>query len=555
MSLLRKIFRTGGSALVAAMLLAGTAGAGAAQARTVGSGSVRAGSSTDSTSSTGVIDNDSFWTDTSGDLIASQGGGVFRFGNTYYWYGVHYEAADPYAASPTKIYSTAVFSSIDVYSSKNLSDWTFRNRVATPSTALDIPTSKDVTGTAFSAMTSLADASWLGRMGVVYNENTGKYVLIIQMRTSLDSDGTTNNSTLFLSSDTPTGDFTYANLQTQITNVLYQGTGDQTVFTDDDGSDYLVLSNQKGRANQYVARISPEDSLSIEPATWVSYNGSGREGNAMFKANGHYYIASSDLHGWNSSATHIVESTTDDIQGSYGAEYVLSGSEDDYSHVSQTGFFFTVAGTKTDTVVFAGDRWAEFAWNGTGYNQWMPLSFDADTPVLNSLSSWRLNARTGRWNTTRDNNYLLNPDFEADRVSVTEVTGWDTVVADDSPTEDLVTNPTPAGNGTRHAVSLGNEDGFSGGIEQTVTVPAGRYTLALSARAEEGLETATVRITDSRGRSSTLDLLDAVGTGTAWTTASRSGIKLAAGEVTVSVEASAATDATLRVDGLSLTRS
>ena len=36
-----------------------------------------------------TIVNDTFWKDTNGNNIYSQGGGVFQFGDTYYWYGVH----------------------------------------------------------------------------------------------------------------------------------------------------------------------------------------------------------------------------------------------------------------------------------------------------------------------------------------------------------------------------------------------------------------------------------------------------------------------------------
>ena len=37
-----------------------------------------------------TIINDCFWKDTSGNFIYSQGGGIFKFGDTYYWCGVHY---------------------------------------------------------------------------------------------------------------------------------------------------------------------------------------------------------------------------------------------------------------------------------------------------------------------------------------------------------------------------------------------------------------------------------------------------------------------------------
>ncbi|MFJ8955103.1 family 43 glycosylhydrolase [Streptomyces sp. NPDC102381] len=499
-----------------------------------------------------TIQNDSFWEDTDGNLIASQGGGVFKFGNTYYWYGVQYQEAGPYAASPTRKYPKATFASIKVYTSKDLVNWDFKNEVANRSTELNIPPAKDVKGDAFSRMRSIDDASWVGRMGVVYNEATRKYVLVTQMSTSLDTDGKTNAGLLFLESDSPTGDFTYANLETQLPGVLYQGTGDQTVFTDDDGSDYLVFSNQSGRAHTYVARLAPSDSLSVEPAVEVAHNEAGREGNAMFKANGHYYIASSDLHGWNASATHVIKSVGDDPQGPYGAETIMKGTEADYSHVSQPGFFFTVQGKKTDTVVYAGDRWAEFAWNGTGYNQWVPLSFDDDDPVFNSLSSWRLDARSGRWATGVDNNFILNPEFEADRVPVTTVTGWNTTVDEVSPSTRFVSNPTPAGNGTRHALTLGDPAGFAGGVSQENTVPRGTYTLTLSAKTTTGLDKARVRITDSRGRETTLDLRDV---GSSWTKASLEGIKLPSGTATITIEAAAAGGGTVSVDGLALTRS
>src|SRR5262245_4476051 len=40
-----------------------------------------------------VITNDVFRKDTSGNPIYAQGGGVFKFGDRYYWYGVKYNGA------------------------------------------------------------------------------------------------------------------------------------------------------------------------------------------------------------------------------------------------------------------------------------------------------------------------------------------------------------------------------------------------------------------------------------------------------------------------------
>jgi hypothetical protein len=67
--------------------------------------------------------------------------------------------------------------------------------------------------------------------------------------------------------------------------------------------------------------------------------------------------------------------------------------------------------------VYAGDRWSDFAGNGLGYNQWLPISFETGKPVFHSLSEWNINVKEGTWSVAAGNNYCLNPTYEADRVS------------------------------------------------------------------------------------------------------------------------------------------
>ena len=45
-----------------------------------------------------LITNDRFYTDTDGNILYSQGGGIFKFpgDDQYYWYGVRYKEADVY---------------------------------------------------------------------------------------------------------------------------------------------------------------------------------------------------------------------------------------------------------------------------------------------------------------------------------------------------------------------------------------------------------------------------------------------------------------------------
>lgn len=508
--------------------------------------------------SPGTIENDRFWLDTDGDPIFSQGGGIFRFGDTYYWYGVQYAASQYYYDSPSRIYNRAGdgdFVAITAYSSQDLVHWKKENDVATRDTALHIPTSKNKAGTTyFSDMKTLADSVWIGRLGVAYNEKTGKYVLLTQFENP-DPNRVDNAGVLFLSGDSPTDDFEYANLQTVLPGVYdngsgwNKGTGDQTVFTDDDGSDYLVFSYRNGRGRMYVAKISDADSLSIETATQV-YSGTGREGNAMFKLDGQYYIASSDLHGWNTSQTYVVRSLNGQIQGPYSSMYVLPGTEADYSHVTQSGFFFTVHGTEQDTVVYAGDRWANFAWNGLGYNQWMPLSGTGADVEFHSLSRWELNATSGEWAVGPDNNYVLNPDFAADRIAVTSITGWTQTTDAASSTTGFVSNPSPGADASRFALRLGAASGFSGDVHQDVEVPAGLYTLALKANYAGGLAAAQVVVTGADGEDHVLDVPAASG----WRAASLADIALPEGTVRVAVRATGTGGQSLTVDALSLRR-
>ena len=126
------------------------------------------------------------------------------------------------------------------------------------------------------------------------------------------------------------------------------------------------------------------------------FEGKAVKATVCLNTKGGIICALSNIYGWD--ASYVYYMVADDIRGPYSPVndmLVMNGCADDYAHVTQTGFFFTVKGSKQETVVYCGDRWADFAGNGLGYNQWFPLSFDGKTPYFNSLSSWNLDAHTG----------------------------------------------------------------------------------------------------------------------------------------------------------------
>ena len=243
--------------------------------------------------------------------IYSQGGCIQKFGDKYYWYGVKYKEADIYAKNPENGKAgNAAYETFTCYSSDDLVNWKFEG----------YPLTGEPNG-------------WVGRMGVVYNENTKKYVLISQYAPGM----------VYAVSDKPEGPFKIDHIQKTLP-IQNDVTGDQTLFQDDDGRAYIICSSANGRAYQYVIPLRESDFLDIdeenikmlfydEDGSYIDENGevdkkdkTGIEGNCMFKYNGNYYYTGSDLYGWNSSRVYVMQS--DSILGDYNKDTAVS-----YTHL------------------------------------------------------------------------------------------------------------------------------------------------------------------------------------------------------------------------------
>lgn len=363
------------------------------------------------------IKNDSFWNTKDGQPIYSQGGGIFKFNDPitgekkYYWYGVHYEEADVYRNDSSVTQNNSTFQSVTCYSSVDLVNWTFERDVLTQDKVF-----------------KSGKRTWLGRLGVAYVKELDKYAMFIQH----------GSQVLITVSDSPTGEFSWHQRISMENRIGTTNTGDQTVFTDEDtGKSYLIYSYGNGRNKIYVSEIGVKngkvDLLDCTPI----FKGASREGNCMFKYKNKYYMYASNIYGWDGSLAYYL--VADDIRGPYlptNEMAVTKGSADDFAHISQTGFFVSVKGSKQETIMYCGDRWSDFAGNGLGYNQWCPMSFEGDIPYFNSLNSWNLDAQTGLWEVAMDNDYAKNGSFEADRRHIpspvkpvqTQLTGWVTKV-------------------------------------------------------------------------------------------------------------------------------
>ena len=488
----------------------------------------------------GIIQNDVFWKDQSGNPIFSQGGGILKVGDTYYWYGVNYGRAATYAADPgSQSRGRAGFQSVSCYSSTDLAHWKFEGAAL----------AQDQVG-----------RGWFGRLGVVYNANTKKYVLVAQGGSPQAQGGSSPvqsgsspaqgrpqgmHGEYFATSDTPTGPFKFDNVQSNIPFIANGGTGDQTTFQDDDGKAYVICSNKNGRSHLYVAPLRSSDFLAVQSATEIS-EGPGREGNCMFKYQGRYYFCSSDLHGWNASPTHVISATH--ILGPYGPEVLMRNTDLDFSHVTQCGFFVTVNGANQTTVIYAGDRWSDFGGNGIGYNEWCPLSFDGITPVFHSFNQWDLNASTGEWSAGPGNNYVLNPSFEADRVAQRTLAGWSN--ATNIQGRDPNGNLKGAGHTGNFCMQQSYTTDYTASMSQDITgLPNATYTLSAWVKSSGGQNSAVIAAKGFGGSDLTYSIAKPIGS---WTLVSIPKIRVTNGACEVAIISDAKANNWVQVDDVSL---
>ncbi|HEY1020671.1 MAG TPA: family 43 glycosylhydrolase, partial [Flavisolibacter sp.] len=465
----------------------------------------------------------------------------------YYWYGVHYKEAETYRADPSVTHPRNTFVAVTCYSSTDFVNWKFENNVLTRA-----------------ELDKQGRTTWVGRLGVAFVKELNKYALFVQH----------GNQVLIAVSNSPTGEFTWHRRINMQSRIGTPNTGDQTVFTDEDnGKSYLVYSYGQGRNKIYVSEIGVKEGMVDLLDCTKIFQGAGREGNCMFKYKAKYYMFASNLYGWNASLAYYL--VADDVRGPYlpaNEMLVLKGSEEDYAHVTQTGFFFTVKGSKQETVVYCGDRWAAFAGNGLGYNQWFPLSFQGSEPYFNSLSSWKLNAKTGEWSVADENNYVKNGSFEADRKAIpshvkpvqTVLLGWTTIVLEGNAisldsTSSPVLNHMNSESERKFVVGekslqISDKLPFKRKVSQQVVsspfvkLPDGNYALSAKVKASKGFSRLEM-YAESNGRTGTKSLAEA---NEEWTTVTLKNIKVKGGKAEVGFVAEGAANAFCFVDDVSL---
>jgi len=297
-----------------------------------------------------VIRPGEVWLDDRGQPIEAHGGGILKLKDTYFWFGEDRTQTN----DPEKRY-------VACYSSTDLVHWKYRNQVL-----------------------KLSDPEHLGtwileRPKVFYNSKTRKFV----MYAHLDGPGYKLARVAVAVSDRVDGDYTYV----RSFRPLDQESRDIGQFIDDDGSAYLIFESRPTKGF-FIARLS-EDYMNVEKQ--VAFVQAPLEGGALVHYKGLYYVVGSHLTGWRANPN--VYASAKSLGGPW-TEFKDIAPPETNTYESQSSMLIKIAGGKSTTVIYVGDRWTPKALWDSRYI-WMPLDIGDGQLKLPEPKPWTLDVKSG----------------------------------------------------------------------------------------------------------------------------------------------------------------
>ena len=322
-----------------------------------------------------TIANGGFWNDTSGKRIEAHGGGFIQVGDTWYW------------AGEDKSMNSGNFFAVNIYASKDLVSWQFRNAIITRQTSTDLAAADRI----------------IERPKIVYNDTTQQYVMWLHW------DGA-NYATA------QAGVFTCATVDGSYNQVSHfqpdsNMARDDSLFKDDDGKAYFMASANNNQ-DMIIYQLA-DDYLSIKSQVVTVFAGKQREAPAMFKQGGRYYLITSAATGWDPNQAQYASATN--IAGPWSS---LTNLGDGTTYDTQSAFVIPYVGSQATTYVFAGDRWQDPDLVSSKYI-WIPIQISGTSLTLNDYANWQLDVTTGQW---------------SDDQTLIPQTGWSLISADSEET-------------------------------------------------------------------------------------------------------------------------
>ncbi len=301
------------------------------------------------------------WNDTKGAAINAHGGCVQYVDGYYYWFG---EDRTGYTSNGVSCYRSA-----DLY------NWTRLGLALTP------------TGSMTDENTDIAKGRLFERPKVVYNAQTGKWVMWIHWENGTDYG---QAKVCVAQADKVEGPYTRVDVFRPNGN----DSRDQTLFLDTDGTAYHVYST-KMNSNTNISPLKP-DFLSPEEDVNTQMQGKKYEAASIFKVGETYYGLFSGCTGWTPNrgryayAQDMMGEWTygndfKDQDGSTGTNFCTDKGKDN-TYQSQSAYVFPVQG-KEKCFVYMGDRWNSSNVGSSKY-VWLPLSVRSGYPAVRWYDKW-----------------------------------------------------------------------------------------------------------------------------------------------------------------------
>jgi hypothetical protein len=293
------------------------------------------------------------WPDTSGTPINAHGGGFLFRNGTYYWFG-EFKTAGPGG--------NAANVGVSVYSSRDLYRWKNEGIALKVS---DDPASDIVKGCV------------IERPKVLFNAKTGLYVMWFHLE--LKGKGYNAARAGVATSKSPIGPFTF------VRDFRPDGemSRDMTLYQDDDGKAYLITTSENNQT-QHVSQLT-DDYLDTTGHYTRILAHKALEGEAIFKANGHYFYIGSHTTGWNPNPAFAA--TADSIAGPWKElGNPCRGPGADLTFGAQSAYVLPVAG-RPGAFIFVADQWRPK--NAIdGRYVWLPITISGDAFTITWKDAW-----------------------------------------------------------------------------------------------------------------------------------------------------------------------
>jgi len=326
-----------------------------------------------------TIRSGKLWHDSSGRHINAHGGGVLKYGDTYYWYGEHKDES-----------TSSAMVGVMCYASENLVNW--RNC----GVALSV---SDERGH------DIERGCILERPKVIYNPATKKFCMWFHLE--LKGRGYEAARYGVAVADRPEGPFKFlyssrANAATwpvagaPMDSDAYlkrdfatgQMSRDMTLFVDDDGKAYHIFSSEENQT-LHIAELTGDYLHHTGRYTRVSPFGHN-EAPAIFKHEGTYWMITSGCTGWDPNEARMFSATS--IWGPWTQHpNPCRGPQAEITFSGQSTFILTLESelpSLNSRYIFMADIWRPRHPIDARYI-WLPIEFEDGKPIIRWRDEWK----------------------------------------------------------------------------------------------------------------------------------------------------------------------